>query len=97
MQIRGHEIMNSIGPQIQCAFIPSDLGNHCSKPDPTPQLHMILPRVFGGVMGGLLILGAAFATFEATTRILVGSFGLTLVLIATFAKEKTIERWFGGF
>jgi len=29
-------------------------------------------------------------------RIFVGGFGLFMVLTASLAKDKTIERWFGG-
>lgn len=50
------------------------------------------------MIGTLFILGSAFTPIELDLlpRIFVGAFGLFMVLTASLAKDKTLERWFGG-
>ncbi len=49
-------------------------------------------------MGSMFTLGSAMTPIELDLlpRIFVGVFGLFMVLTASLAKDKTIERWFGG-
>ncbi len=61
-------------------------------------LVMMILRIVGGAMGVLLMLGSAFAQGELATLCHIGIalFGLVMVLVATFANNKNVERWFGG-
>lgn len=49
-------------------------------------------------MGSMFTLGSALTPIELDIlpRIFVGAFGLFLVLTVSLAKDKTLERWFGG-
>lgn len=49
-------------------------------------------------MGSMFTLGSAMTPIELDLlpRIFVGVFGLSMVITAAIAKDKTIERWFGG-
>lgn len=49
-------------------------------------------------MGAIFILCSAFVRIELDflSRLFVGVFGLCMVLTAALARDKTIERWFGG-
>jgi len=59
---------------------------------------VILLRAFTGVFGALFIIGAVLTPVEldALPRLFVGVFGLFMALTASIAKDKTIDRWFGG-
>lgn len=60
---------------------------------------MIILRIVGGLLGGLLTIGSVFAQIDLSLseRAGIGLFGSVVFAIAVCAKDKTIERWFGGF
>jgi hypothetical protein len=49
-------------------------------------------------MGSMFTLGSAMTPIELDLlpRLFVGLFGLFMVITAAVAKDKTLERWFGG-